>query len=232
MTKPAPKVFQATLERIDSPLKWVMVRVPFDAGKDWGKRGQVKVQGEINGFAFRTSLFPDGKGGHRLLVNKLMQRGAKAAPGMSARFRLEPDNAVRVVTVPAELHRALSEVRALRRWFDGLRPSVRNDICRGIAQAKNPAVRVRRAERMAECLLAVMEAEHELPPALQAALQQNSLAWAGWQSMPSLRKRGHLYGIFYYQSPDARARRMAKAIEDAVQYAKKKKARKPVRKEN
>src|SRR5882672_3597463 len=109
MTKSAARIFQATLERIDSPLKWVMVRVPFDAAKVWGKRGQLKVKGEINGFAFRTSLFPDGKGGHRLLVNKLMQRGAKAAPGMAARFRLEPDSEIRVVTVPEELERAMSE---------------------------------------------------------------------------------------------------------------------------
>ena len=33
MMMPASKTFQAQLERIDSPLKWVMVRVPFDAGK-------------------------------------------------------------------------------------------------------------------------------------------------------------------------------------------------------
>jgi uncharacterized protein YdeI (YjbR/CyaY-like superfamily) len=226
MMKPAARTFQATLERIDSPLKWVMIRVPFDAGKVWGKRGQLKVKGEINGFAFRTSLFPDGKGGHRLLVNKQMQRGAKAAPGASARFRLEPDSAVRVVTLPAELHRALSEERSLRRWFDGLNRSWRNEICKGIAQAKNPTVRLRRAERMAECLLATMEAERELPPAFQIALAQNSLAREGWQLMSPLRRRGHLFGIFYYQSPGARSRRMAKAMEDAVQFARKRKNRK------
>ena len=224
--KPASRIFQATLEHIDSPLKWVMVRIPFDAGKVWGKRGQVKVKGEINGFAFRTSLFPDGKGGHKLLVNKLMQRGAKAAPGMAARFRLEPDNAMRVITVPAELQRALSEVRSLRRWFDGLSHSVRNDICRVIAQAGSPAVRLRRAERTAECLLCAMEAERELPPAFQKALTQNSLARDGWQLMSPARRRGHLLGIFYYQSPDARARRTAKAMEDAVQLAQKRKNRK------
>ena len=221
--KPASKIFLATLERIDSPLKWVMVRVPFDAGKVWGKRGQLKVNGEINGFAFRTSLFPDGNGGHRLLVNKLMQRGAKAAPGMAARFRLEPDNAARVVTVPAELDRALSEDRSLRRWFDGLNHSVRDDICKRIAQAKSPAVRLRRAARMAETLLSTMEAEHELPPALQIALMQNSLAREGWHAMSLLRRRGHLFSIFYYQSPDARARRLAKVIEGAVQFARKRK---------
>jgi uncharacterized protein YdeI (YjbR/CyaY-like superfamily) len=224
--KPAPRIFQATLERIDSPLKWVMVRVPFDAGKVWGKRGQVKVKGEINGFAFRTSLFPDGKGGHRVLVNKLMQRGAKAAPGMAARFRLDLDSAQRVVTVPPELHRTLSEVRSLRRWFDNLNHSVRNEFCKVIAQAKSPAVRLRRAERMAECLLATMEAERELPPAFQIALEQNSLAREGWQLMSSSRRRGHLLGIFYYHSLEARARRTAKAVEDAVLFAQKRKNRK------
>jgi uncharacterized protein YdeI (YjbR/CyaY-like superfamily) len=226
MMKPASRTFQAKLERIDSPLKWVMVRVPFDAARVWGKRGQLKVKGKINGFAFRTSLFPDGKGGHRLLVNKLMQRGAKAAPGMSARFRLEPDSAARAVTVPAELHRALSEERSLRRWFDGLNHSVRNDICRRIAQAKSPAVRLRRAARMAECLLATMEAERELPPAFQIALAQNSLASEGWQFMSPSRRRSHLFGIFYYQTPGARSRRMAKAMEDAVLFAQKRKNRK------
>jgi hypothetical protein len=225
MKKPAARTFQATLERIDSPLKWVMVRVPFDAGKVWGKRGQLKVKGEINGFAFRTSLFPDGKGGHRLLVNKLMQHGANAAPGMAARFRLEPDSAVRVVTVPAELHRALSEERSLRRWFDGLNHSLRNELCKRIAQAKSPTVRLRRAECLAECLLATMEAERELPPAFQIALAQNSLAAEGWQLMSPTRRRGHLLGTFYYQSPGARSRRMAKAMEDAALFAQKRKNR-------
>src|SRR5579862_3204538 len=125
MPKPLARTFRATLERIDSPLKWVMVRVPFDAAKLWEKRGQVRVKGEINGFAFRTSLFPDGKGGYRLLVNKQMQRGAKAAPGMAARFRLEPDEASRVIKVPAELQRALSGERSLLRWFNALSYSVR-----------------------------------------------------------------------------------------------------------
>jgi uncharacterized protein YdeI (YjbR/CyaY-like superfamily) len=224
--KAASRTFQATLERIDSPLKWVMVRVPFNAAKVWRRRGRLRVKGEINGFVFRTSLFPDGNGGHRLLVNKLMQRGAKATPGMAARFRLEPDSAARVVTVPTELRRALSEDHSLRRWFDGLSHSLRNEFCKMITQAKSPEVRLRRAERMAECLLGAMEAERELPPVLQIALAQNSLAREGWQSMSPSRRRSHLLGIFYYQSPGARARRMEKALEDAIQAAQKRKNQK------
>ena len=223
MSKALSKNFQAKLERIDSPLKWVMVRVPFDAGKCWGKRGQIRVKGEINGFAFRTSLFPDGRGGHRLLVNKQMQRGANVAPGVAAKFRLEPDGARRTVAIPAELLREFSGERSLRRWFDRLSPSARNEICKPIAEAKNSAVRLRRAERVAEHLFATMEAEREIPPALLFALEENSLAHAGWNSMSALRRRQQLYAIFYYRGPEARARRIAKVVEDAAAFAAKKK---------
>jgi uncharacterized protein YdeI (YjbR/CyaY-like superfamily) len=227
--KPAAKVFKATLERINSPLKWVMVRVPFDAGKAWGKRGQLKVKGEINSFAFRTSLFPDGNGGHRLLVNKQMQHGAKAAPGMAARFRIELDTAVRTVTMPEELKRAMSGDRPLRRWFDALSPSIRNYICKTISQPKNAEARVRRAEQMAERLLAAKEAEHELPPVLLLAFENNFQARKGWQLMSPIKKRGHLLGIFYYQSPEARARRIEKMLEEAVLIAERRKEKRNVR---
>ena len=222
MKKPASRVFHATLERFNSPLKWVMVRLPFNSARVWGKRGQLKVKGEINGFAFRTSLFPDGKGGHLLVVNKKMQRGARTAPGMSARFQLEPDTAKRVVTIPTELRRAMAGEKSLQRWFKALSQSAQNEVCRPVADSENPAVRERRAEIIAERLLATMEAERELPPAFQMALAENSLAHRGWHAMSARRRRGHLYGIFYVQSADARARRMARAVEDAATFARRK----------
>jgi uncharacterized protein YdeI (YjbR/CyaY-like superfamily) len=223
--RPAARVFQAKLERIDSPLQWVMARVPFDAGKVWGKRGQLRVKGEINGFAFRTSLFPDGKGGHRLLVNKEMQRGAKAAPGMSVKFRMEPDRGGRTVVVPVELKRALSQDRSLQRWFAGLKHSARNEICKWIVQPKSSDARSRCAWQMAERLFAVMEAEIELPPAIRFALEQNPLAHEGWRLMSHAARRRQLLGIFYYQSVEARDRRTARMLEIAAQLAERKKLR-------
>src|SRR2546428_10016333 len=112
-SKPVSKSFKATLERMPSNLGWVIVRIPLDVPKIWGTRGQLRVKGEINGFAFRTSLFPTGKGSHMMLVNKRMQAGAKAGPGVVARFRLEPDTEERIVTVPVELKHALAEDRSL-----------------------------------------------------------------------------------------------------------------------
>ena len=221
MTKLVAKSFQARLERIDSPLKWVMIRIPFDVVKVWGTRGNLKVKGQINGFAFRTSLFPRKNGDHMLLVNKRMQHGAKAVPGTVAKFRLEPDTEKRIVGVPVELKRAVAEEPSLRRWFDHLNYSTRKYIADWISQPKSAEARSRRAEQIAERLLATMEAERELPPILQAAFAQNSRARDGWERMSVSRRRGHLLGIFYYRNPDARARRVEKMLEDAVEFAKK-----------
>jgi len=219
--KPGARVFQSTLERTDSMLKWVMARVPFDAAKVWGKRGQLPVKGKINDFLFRSSLFPDGNGGHRLLVTKQMQRGAKVAPGMTARFRIEPDPRPRIIAMPVELNRALAEDRSLVRWFSALSRSARNEICKIILQVKSPAARSRRAGQMAERLFAIMEAEQELPPALQLALERNSLAREGWRLMAPSRRRGHLWGIFSCRSLEARDRRTSKMVDEAILLAEK-----------
>lgn len=224
-TKPIPKAFHAPLERIQSRLGWTIIRIPFDVGKLWGTRGQLRVKGEINGFAFRTSLFPARGGGHILLVNKRMQKGGDVRQGMSAQFRLEPDLEERVAVVPAELKSFFKEDAHLRRWFDKLNYSTRNEIGKWIVQVKSPEARVRRAEQMAERLLAVMEAEHELPPVLQVAFAHDSRALEGWKRMSPSHRRSHLFGIFYYRTPEARARRIEKTLQDASAFAERKRER-------
>jgi len=214
--KSVAKSFKATLERMQSNLGWVIIRIPFDVSKVWGVRRQLRVKGEINGFAFRTSLFPTGKGYHYLLVNKRMQAGAKTGPGMAALFRLEPDTEERKAILPAELKRALSQDRSLRRWFDNLSYSIRRWIAVWVSQPKSAEARVRRAEQIAEQLLTTMEAERELPPVLKAAFARDPRAFEGWQRMSPSHRRHNLLGIFYYRSPEARDRRIAKMLEEAA----------------
>ena len=219
--KPAAKRFEARLERLRSRLNWIIVRIPFDAARAWGLRGQIKVKGEINGFAFRTSLFPTREGWHFLLINKRMQKGARAVEGSVARFQMELDSEQRFVTIPDEVKSILSEDRSLRRWYDGLNYSTRSDIAKWTTEPKSAEARVRRAEQIAERLLAVMEAERELPPILQVAFARHPRAHEGWDRMSVSRRRGHLFGIFYYRTPDARARRIDKMLDDANALAEK-----------
>jgi uncharacterized protein YdeI (YjbR/CyaY-like superfamily) len=209
------KTFKATLEADGTPLNWVIVRIPFDVAKVWGSRGRMKVKGDINGFPFRTSLFPTGEGKHYLLVNKRMQKGAGASVGKSAQVRLEPDTEERIITVPEELERAMAEDRSLRRWFDRLTYSTRKYLTDQITAVKGAAARNRRADQIAERLLATKEAERDPPPVLQSALARDARAREGWKRMSAGRRRMNLLAIFTYQSPEARARRVAKVVKEA-----------------
>ena len=220
--KTAKKSFEATLERMQSNLGWVIAWVPFSVHETWGTRGMFRVKGEINGFAFRTSLFPTRKGEHFLLVNKKMQAGARVSAGISARFFLEPDLEKRSITIPVEFKSILSEDSTFRRWFATLNYSSRKWLADWIAQTKNPESRIRRSEQVAEQLLSAMEAERELPPALKLAFARDPHALEGWNLMSPLRRRGQLIAIFYYRSPGARARRVEKVIEEAIRFAERK----------
>jgi uncharacterized protein YdeI (YjbR/CyaY-like superfamily) len=223
--KMSPKRFESRLERMRSRLNWIVVMIPFDAARVWGERGQIRVKGEINDYPFRTSLFPTGDGRHFLLINKKMQKGARAFAGDAARFRLELDREERVASVPVELKGIFEgksrEARELRRWYDKLSYSTRSEIAKWIGAPKSAAARLRRSDQMAERLLAVMEAERELPPALQLAFARHPRAREGWEKMSAARRRGHLFGIFYYRTPDARARRIDKMLDDATVLAEK-----------
>jgi uncharacterized protein YdeI (YjbR/CyaY-like superfamily) len=231
------KSFPAVLEPDQTRLRWVVARVPFDPAKVWPVRRGLRVRGEISpakskteaakskteSFTFRTSLFPDPRGeGYILLVNKKMQAAAGVSVGSQVRIGLEPDLEERAVVIPPELTRALKGDRRLPKWFAGLSDSMRREIGKWVDEPKSAGTREKRAEAMAERLLLSLEGETELPPILHAAFLRQPLARKGWEAMTPVQRRGHLLGIFYYQAAEARERRAAKAVEEALRVAKRK----------
>jgi uncharacterized protein YdeI (YjbR/CyaY-like superfamily) len=220
--KPAVKTFEAVLERTPDRLRWVIARLPFDSAKAWGKRGQLRIKGEINGFAFSGTLFPTGSGTHFLIVNKKLLAGGKTAAGLKAKFRLQPDTTPRPAAPRAkELLRELGQSKRLLKFFESLSPSRRNEIAKWIAQCKTSEARTRRSQQIAERLMETMEAERELPPIMQMAFRQNARAAEQWQRMSPSHRRAHLFRIFYYREPEARANRVAKCLEELLQWAEK-----------
>ena len=217
------KSFRATLERLDSNLGWVVARVPFDVKKTWG-HSRVKVRGEVNGFTFRTSLFSTKEGWHFFLVTKKVQKAARIFPGSTAEFRLAVDTEVRETSTPPELESIFRQSKSLRTWFNALTYSYRKYINTWIAEPKSAASRKRRAEQIAERLMQTMEAEQELPPLIRSAFAQNGKASSGWNLMTPTQRRSELMGIFYYRTPDARARRLAKTLQAAAAVAERKEA--------
>jgi uncharacterized protein YdeI (YjbR/CyaY-like superfamily) len=222
MSPSTKKSFTAQLEPLQSALGWVISRIPFDVTKTWPVRRGLRVRGEVEGFAFRSSLFVFAGGqGHFLLVNKKMQAAAHAKAGSKVRIGLEPDLEERQALIPPELAAALKADRRLRKWFDGLSEYMRRTIGALVDEAKSPQARQKMAERLAERLFLTMEGETETPPILKAAFVRQPLAELGWKAMTQAQRRGHLLGIFYNEGVEARNRRAAKAVEDALRAAKK-----------
>ena len=194
-----------------------MARVPFDVDVAWKKMVRLRVKVEVGGEIFRTSLFPDAKrGGHFVLVNKKMQKAAGAKVGAMVDFTISPDLDERTPEVPSELAKILKAQKRLAKWFEGLSESRRWEIAKWIGGVKGAEARGRRAEQIAERLMLSMEGEKELPPVLEVAFRRTPAARKGWEAMTKAQRRGNLMAIFYYQSPEARQKRVDKVVEDCL----------------
>ena len=211
------KTFRAVLEK-ERGLGWTIARVPFDPRKTWAKMIRLRVRGEVNGALFRTSLFAD-ENGYYLLVNRETQKTAGVACGDSVKIALEPDMEARPAELPDVLEALLEDEAGLRQWYDALSESMRREIGKWVLGVKSEESQRRRAQQMAERLLATMEAEQELPPLIARALRGNAKAKAGWKRMTVVQRRQQLLGVFYYQTPEARDRRLQKLLEAAEQHA-------------
>jgi uncharacterized protein YdeI (YjbR/CyaY-like superfamily) len=219
------KRFKAALEKGQRALGWTIVRVPFDPAREWKQMVRLRVRGDVwsekgRGFAFRTSLFPDVRGGFYLLVNRAMQAGAGVGLGDVAEFKLEPDLDPREAELPDELVVLLDDEPGLREWFDELTEYMRREIGKSVLGVKSDEARMRRAQQTAERLLAAMEGERELPPVIDAAFRVRPKARAGWAKMTAVQRRGELMAVFHYQSPEARQKRVEKLCDSAEKRAK------------
>ncbi len=213
--------FSASLEKGDRNLGWTIARVPFDPAAEWPEMIRLRVRGTINGFAFRTSLFPSAgtPDSYYLLVNRAMQQASGAKLGHMAEFTLEPDLEPRPADLPEELDALLDEAEGLRTWYDSLSEYTRREIGKWVNVVKGGEARLRRSEQMAERLLSTMEAEAELPPLIMRAMQQRPRARDGWQRMTEAQRRNELLAVFYYRTPESQQKRVGKLCDTAERRA-------------
>jgi hypothetical protein len=208
------KSFRATLERFPgNGLNWVIIRLPFSVEKRWKMRGTLRVNVEVNGFEYRTAVFPTRTGRHFMIVNKKMQKAARIVPGSTAVFTLTPDFSPRVIQLPKELEASLKEDRLLKKWFDRLSYSARKWLVDQVADAKTAETRRRRAERVAENVMEAMEAEHDLPPMVRLAFARRPGADQAWRDLTERQRRHNLLAIFHYRTPESRLNRIEKLID-------------------
>jgi uncharacterized protein YdeI (YjbR/CyaY-like superfamily) len=203
-------------------LNWKVVDVPFDVKKTYGRGGTVPVTAKVNGFSYRTSLFPRKNGPHFLLLNKRILKGADAALGDTVKVEVELDTEKRTATTPALLKKALVNDPDLLEYFESFSYSMRKYIGEFLTQPKSVEAKQRRLDQIVTTLFEMRDGEQTPPPILQAEFAHNPKAKRGWEKMPTSHKRSHLWGIFYYRPGAARERRIEKAVQAMIEYDKKK----------
>ncbi len=140
------KRFRITLEKHEHS-EAALMTLPFDVQKVFGTRARVPVRGTINGFAFRSSIFPKGDGRHYMVVNKEVRAGAKVKGGDTVTVHMERDDESRTIEPPADLARALKANKTARAAWEKLSYTRQKEYAAAVAEAKRPETRARRIEK-------------------------------------------------------------------------------------
>lgn len=139
-----------TIRFVASPCvidKATLLRLPSDASKKLPSRGQVAVQGTLNGQAFATVVEPDGDFGHWIRLDPKLKRAAGVSANVNAAVEIAPAPDWPEPKLPGDFKAALAaappKIQAL--WRD-ITPMARWEWVRWINATANPDTRRRRVE--------------------------------------------------------------------------------------
>lgn len=128
------------------------VEIPFDVEEAYGTRGQVKVKATFDGYPYRGSIFPMGKGRHILIVRKEVQKAIGKTIGETVQVTLERDAEPRNVAVPGDFQAALEKNPTAKAIFEKLAYTHRKEYVEWIESAKKPETRQRRIQKALEMI--------------------------------------------------------------------------------
>lgn len=149
--------FQVVLEG-DPTSDVTAITIPFDVYAAFGTRARCPVRGTINGFPYRSSIFPMGEGKFYMVVNKEMRAGAGVRAGDLIAMTMAPDTEPRVITPPADFVAALDANPEAQAAWERLSYTHQRDYVRPIVEAKKPETRERHIARAIERLAAGLKA--------------------------------------------------------------------------
>lgn len=130
--------FEAQVQRTGGS---TVLRLPGDASAGLPSRGQVAVNGVINGQAFQTVVEPDGKRGHWLKVDKKMRQALGVSEGNTVALEIEPVKEWPEPDIPEDFQAALVGAPDICEVWKSITPMARWEWVRWINATKNRQTR-------------------------------------------------------------------------------------------
>ncbi|MGH3273175.1 MAG: YdeI/OmpD-associated family protein [Streptosporangiaceae bacterium] len=147
MTAPADPETMRFQARLDEVASSTIMRLPGTASGRLPSRGQVAVEGTINGHLFATVLEPDGLKGHWVRVDQQLQRTVGLRAGDSVTVTIEVARDWPEPVVPSDLAQALASApEKVRELWGGVTPMARWEWVRWLNATASPSTRQRRVE--------------------------------------------------------------------------------------
>lgn len=145
----APISFQAIIE--DAGNGGAFIRIPFDVQGVFGKK-RVKVKALIDGEPYRGSLVRMGTDCEILGILKSIREKIGKGIGDTVEVVLEEDRAERLVQVPADLARALTENQPALDLFKKLSYTHQKEYVQWVEDAKKLETRQHRVKKAIDLL--------------------------------------------------------------------------------
>jgi hypothetical protein len=147
------KKFKAMLERPEKKGNLAFISVPFDVEREYGTKGQVKVNVTFDGHPYRGVIANMGTGSHIIGVRKDIREAIGKGPGDIVVVTIEKDDKERVVDVPAELNSLLSKNAKAKLIYDSLSFTNRKEYAVWISSAKKEETKTKRLKAILPKLL-------------------------------------------------------------------------------
>ena len=135
-----------------SQMDTAFVEFPYDVEKEFGVKGQVKVQATFDGFSYRGSLAKMGHPCHFLILTQSVRKAIGKQPGDSVQVVIRQDPERRQVQVPADLQQLLQKDPQAHRFFAALSYTHQKEYVQWITEAKKPETRQRRLDKTLQML--------------------------------------------------------------------------------
>ncbi len=163
---------------------WTLLTLPKSASGKLPSRGMTIVEGTINSFPFRAALKPNGKGSHRLTVNKAMHDATGAGADDTVTVEITRAGEEPEIRVPMDLRKALAAAPLAQAGWEDITPMARRDWIFSISSAKQPETRRRRIEKACD-MLASGKRRLCCFPGIKWLMKKNAKSFGMWLPLPS-----------------------------------------------